>query len=54
MIKISKAAQVSSSKHKAARQKGAIKALRKKTLTASKLIKDKKTPDLNKKKKKKK
>ena len=52
MIKISKAAQVSSGKHKAARQKEAIKALRKKTVTASKLIKPKKTPEINKKKKK--
>jgi len=52
MIKISKAAQVSSVKHKSARQKGAIKALRKKTVTASKLIKPKKTPEINKKKKK--
>ena len=54
MIKISKAAQVSSGKHKAAKWKSAIKKIRNKNLTASKLIKDKKTPDINKKKKKKK
>tara|TARA_R100000951_G_scaffold113997_2_gene117274 strand:+ start:69 stop:230 length:162 start_codon:yes stop_codon:yes gene_type:complete len=53
MIKINKSSQISSSKHKAARQKGAIKAMRKKALTASKLIKPKKTPEINKKKKKK-
>jgi|TARA_R110000824_G_scaffold94543_2_gene228000 soluble cytochrome b562 len=53
MIKINKSSQISSSRHKAARQKGAIKAMRKKTLTASKLIKPKKTPEINKKKKKK-
>ena len=50
MIKISKAAQVSSSKHKAARYKNAIKTIRKKNLTASKLVKVKKHPEINKKK----
>lgn len=52
MIKISKAAQVSSGKYKAARWKSAIKKIRNKNLTASKLVQPKKTPDLNKKKKK--
>ncbi len=54
MIKISKAAQVSSGKYRTARYKSAIKKIRNKNLTASKLIKPKKTPDINKKKKKKK
>ena len=50
-IKISKASQVSARKHKAKRQSNAIKAVRKKTLTASKLIKKSTISDINKKRK---
>jgi hypothetical protein len=51
-IKISKASQVSAKKHKSKRQSNAVKAVRKKALTSSKLVKKPTVSDINKKRKK--